>query len=362
MSFGPNADPHLPVEIKFDNDVMAGRATHPVSSALPFSGPMLKGRATCLPKLITSKDIASSDTVTINRLLGTPSAPADTEAHILHLLLFRSLEPPDTIIDENKKFAQAWLQCFTFSSDTDNIITRVLGAGNPPDSNTEPPRALRLLLFCRLEPMDTIIKEDKFTKAWLQCFACHYSLWENGIQHGDISIWSLMWDPVDNCGVLNDFDLSAITGSAENRRGEPTGTLPFMAQKLLVYEPESFVWTLAWLCLRNIPLGIMEWRKGDFDAVIGAKVVFIHGLNSDLVLPNQYKYTVTWRKCCILLRLLCDLDAYQSFRKARDMPQAEPDSQDVYYEVMNIIRTEYTPDDGDDFLAKLRAKARQEVA
>ncbi|KAF8983332.1 hypothetical protein BDQ17DRAFT_1437461 [Cyathus striatus] len=112
-----------------------------------------------------------------------------------------------------------------------------------------------------------------------------------------------------------------------------------MAQKLLVYEPESFVWTLAWLCLRNIPLGIMEWRKGDFDAVIGAKVVFIHGLNSDLVLPNQY-----------------------NFRKARDMPQAEPDSQDVYYEVMNIIRTEYTPDDGDDFLAKLRAKARQEVA
>ncbi|KAF8987600.1 hypothetical protein BDQ17DRAFT_1188870, partial [Cyathus striatus] len=61
----------------------------------------------------------------------------------------------------------------------------------------------------------------------------HYHLWVSGIEHGDISVWNLMWDEVDNCGVLNDFDLSAIKGSTENRGGERTGTLPFMARGIL---------------------------------------------------------------------------------------------------------------------------------
>jgi hypothetical protein len=34
----------------------------------------------------------------------------------------------------------------------------------------------------------------------------HSVLWTNGIDHDDISLWNLMWDPLLKVGVLNDFN------------------------------------------------------------------------------------------------------------------------------------------------------------
>ncbi|KAF8980780.1 hypothetical protein BDQ17DRAFT_1181386, partial [Cyathus striatus] len=68
----------------------------------------------------------------------------------------------------------------------------------------------------------------------------HYALWNKGAEHGDISVWNLMWDPRNNCGVLNDWDLAFVRGGIivdgvkqEGHGAERTGTEPFMARALL---------------------------------------------------------------------------------------------------------------------------------
>ncbi|KAF8980162.1 hypothetical protein BDQ17DRAFT_1264012, partial [Cyathus striatus] len=101
----------------------------------------------------------------------------------------------------------------------------------------------------------------------------HYILWENSIQHGDISVHNLMWDSIDSCGVFSDFDLSEIKSEvkdSERRSFGLTGTLPFMARDLLnlrsreyiegrkeqeyVHEVESLMSVLVWLGLRGVDL------------------------------------------------------------------------------------------------------------
>ena len=93
--------------------------------------------------------------------------------------------------------------------------------------------------------------------------AGHWALWDAGIEHGDISIRNLMFDPVTERGVLT-FDLARW--STKNRKPsaeDNTGTLPFLALDLLTDDPfegrmrrfyqhdaESFAWCLIYLYLR----------------------------------------------------------------------------------------------------------------
>ena len=42
--------------------------------------------------------------------------------------------------------------------------------------------------------------------------AGHWALWEKLIEHGNISIGNLMYDPVTKRGVLSNFDLAREVG------------------------------------------------------------------------------------------------------------------------------------------------------
>ncbi|KAI0054854.1 hypothetical protein BV25DRAFT_1788258, partial [Artomyces pyxidatus] len=64
----------------------------------------------------------------------------------------------------------------------------------------------------------------------------NYVLWKCGIQHRDPSANNLMFRRLPDetlVGVLNDWDLANIEGSAPHTGLERTGTIPFMALELL---------------------------------------------------------------------------------------------------------------------------------
>ena len=86
---------------------------------------------------------------------------------------------------------------------------------------------------------------------------------EQHIEHGNISIGNLMYDPATKRGVLNDFDLARDGGP--NRKPtakDNTGTMPFLALDLLDkrafeclvprryrHDAESFAWCLIYICV-----------------------------------------------------------------------------------------------------------------
>ena len=93
--------------------------------------------------------------------------------------------------------------------------------------------------------------------------AGHWALWQEGIEHGDISVGNLMYDPDSHRGVLNDFDLarSRAAGGKPSSK-DNTGTLPFLAldllckgafdglvQRLYRHDAESFTWCLIYICI-----------------------------------------------------------------------------------------------------------------
>ena len=91
----------------------------------------------------------------------------------------------------------------------------------------------------------------------------HWALLEQHIEHGNISIDNLMYDPATKQGVLNDFDLAREGGP--NRKPtakDNTGTMPFLALDLLNeeafkglvprlyrHDAESFAWCLIYICV-----------------------------------------------------------------------------------------------------------------
>ncbi|KAF9225597.1 hypothetical protein BS17DRAFT_807208 [Gyrodon lividus] len=166
-------------------------------------------------------------------------------------------------------------------------------------------RTLSILISRKLRSIKELTQDDMF-KAWYQCVECHYTLWQAGIHHRDISCENLMYYMTDEgvMGVLNDFDVASLTngGRLENER---TGTIPFMAIELLreddgqsgrvehIYRHnlESFIWVFIWICFqynggkmveKPRPLGI--WAKVDPSECAEKKNDF---LNRDLELPNH---------------------------------------------------------------------------
>ncbi len=61
----------------------------------------------------------------------------------------------------------------------------------------------------------------------------HAFFWKNGVEHGDPSLWNMMYRPTQNCDVLNDFDLSVMAFLTCAPGNHPTGTIPFMAMDIL---------------------------------------------------------------------------------------------------------------------------------
>lgn len=91
-------------------------------------------------------------------------------------------------------------------------------------------------------------------------------MWEVGCQHGDISVYNLMYRKNDDkiTGVLNDWDLATSCDARGpfTEKGKRTGTLPFAALELVQHrnkpytrrqrhDIESFGWCLVYICLRS---------------------------------------------------------------------------------------------------------------
>ncbi|KAF9001126.1 hypothetical protein BDQ17DRAFT_1327357 [Cyathus striatus] len=238
-----------------------------------------------------------------------------------------------------------------------------------PARYSSSPRTLRLFLFRQLQPLDEITTEAMFLGAWVQCFKCiisdHYILWENSIQHGDISVHNLMWDSIDSCGVFNDFDLSEIKSKvkdSERRSFGLTGTLPFMARDLLnlsreyiegrkeqeyVHEVESLMSVLVWLGLRGVDLPQdVEWSHvcggNIIDSTRDTKNLFISDRRDRIKIPWPEKYERTRHKHTVLLYLLVRIF------------ELEVDIFKIYSEAVKIMDTpDYDELDAFDFYLSL---------
>ncbi|KAJ7592404.1 hypothetical protein C8J56DRAFT_1161616 [Mycena floridula] len=126
------------------------------------------------------------------------------------------------------------------------------------------PTMLQMLVFDWLDPI-TSLKGEHFWVAFWNILRCHFLLWQRGMQHGDISVNNIRYNPVTQKGVLNDFDLALFIPDQPSPlpRRRATGTIPFMALELLDesgwsgekrhlyrHDLESFAWVLLWICVR----------------------------------------------------------------------------------------------------------------
>ncbi|KAJ7592658.1 hypothetical protein C8J56DRAFT_822572 [Mycena floridula] len=124
-------------------------------------------------------------------------------------------------------------------------------------------RILRILIFPLFAPI-TSLKGDVFWTAFWETVRCHFLLSRKGLQHGDISVNNLMYNPATQKAILNDYDHARFIppGTTVVRRRKPTGTIPFMALGLLSpagwagdiiqayrHDLESFAWVLLWICV-----------------------------------------------------------------------------------------------------------------
>ncbi|KAL6307009.1 hypothetical protein BKA93DRAFT_131991 [Sparassis latifolia] len=156
------------------------------------------------------------------------------------------------------------------------------------------PRLLRVILLRKLEPIENL-KGVLFVRAWIDCYRCHFRFWLHGVEHGDISLYNLMYNPDTKRGVLNDFDLTVIREGSEERKPtgkECTGTVPFMALDLLMpdyysgkitrlyrHDLESFVWVLPFVLLRNYSTDqdtqLNTWCTSDYNQCRKEKLDFL---------------------------------------------------------------------------------------
>ncbi|KAJ7593244.1 hypothetical protein C8J56DRAFT_780109 [Mycena floridula] len=169
-------------------------------------------------------------------------------------------------------------KCYDLADGDPMIIDHlpsVVVAQDFPDSSTSKmrnllgipshkPTSLQILVFDWLDPI-TNLKGEQFWLAFWDIIRCHFLLWQRGMQHRDVSVNNIRYNPVTRKGVLNDYDLALFIydePSPPSRR-RPTGTIPFMAialledsgwegyvRRLYRHDLESFAWVLLWICVR----------------------------------------------------------------------------------------------------------------
>ncbi|TFK45087.1 hypothetical protein BDQ12DRAFT_718195 [Crucibulum laeve] len=54
------------------------------------------------------------------------------------------------------------------------------------------PHLLHVLIFFSLDPITSLKDPDALLKAWKGFVECHYHLRQAGLEHGDISVWNLI--------------------------------------------------------------------------------------------------------------------------------------------------------------------------
>ncbi|KAJ6515151.1 hypothetical protein C8R47DRAFT_1090255 [Mycena vitilis] len=152
-------------------------------------------------------------------------------------------------------------------------------------------RAPRVIVFERLYELPNLSDDDLWLGIW-KLVRCHYRLWHNGIEHGDISLSNLMYRKgPENTVVLNDFDLARNRDDSSQTGQIRTGTLAFMAVQLLTAEGisgeiprsyrhdlESFLWVTLWVLYRYsngrliLDPPFNAWGRGNEDSCRSAKI------------------------------------------------------------------------------------------
>jgi len=141
------------------------------------------------------------------------------------------------------------------------------------------PRRQRIIVSEVLRCIDSL-PGDNAAAAWLQCVHIHHEMWQSGCQHGDISVYNLMYRGElqgDGTGiifgVLNDWDLATLCdnsqGQATGGIHQFTGTIPFAALDLIEsdsqtrkyrHDLESFGWCLVYICLVDNHALLAPWH------------------------------------------------------------------------------------------------------
>ncbi|KAF5330660.1 hypothetical protein D9619_005364 [Psilocybe cf. subviscida] len=184
-------------------------------------------------------------------------------------------------------------------------------------------RTLRVLVINELEPL-TAVTGKSFVKGWLDVVTCHVFLWKHGVEHGDPSLANMMYDPIEGCGVLSDFDWSNMAWLERVPGNNRTGTIPFMAIDLLSdaywkgyrerchhHELEAFIWILSvvFLAYENRicdPENILtkDWFTSDYIACAEEKAYFLsQNLQAIWSLPfdNFEQYQELLYDACLLV-------------------------------------------------------------
>ena len=186
----------------------------------------------------------------------------------------------------------------------------------------------------------------------------HHALWKGGIEHGDISLRNLMWDPSLKVGILNDFDLINIRGK-DSKGGRRTGTIAFMAlqlinplmenpRRLYRHDVESLIWVLIWICLYyrgpdDTPQGmkqddvrerislLQEWKTGDARRAFQVRGAFFLLLNM-LVPCNAFKelWNLT-KKLGVWVKQMNDHETVESFDCTEEVEV-------IHKQIVNIIK------------------------
>ncbi|RDB21959.1 hypothetical protein Hypma_010828 [Hypsizygus marmoreus] len=163
------------------------------------------------------------------------------------------------------------------------------------------PRVLRLLLFKCLCPItkrpalgsqSNLTEPDVFMCQWVECYRCHRALWLAGVEHGDVSLANLMYNPDTHQGVLNDFDFSVFRQSSQGVHVAPHGTAAFMPldllcdeyscgtiQRLYRHDLESFIWVLVWMTFSTneaFSAVFAKWDTYDYTDCKKEKLVFLY--------------------------------------------------------------------------------------
>ncbi|GLB44274.1 hypothetical protein LshimejAT787_1602040 [Lyophyllum shimeji] len=218
----------------------------------------------------------------------------------------------------------------------------------------------RLVVSKKAQPLTTLAG-SQFVKSWLEAVKCHAFLWKHGVEHGDPSLWNIMYSVQDRCGVLADYDLSVFRHHPRVLGSDRTGTIPFMALALLreeywngklerqfYHELEAYIWILVFVFLRyqdgkarNNTL-VERWMTSDYNACREAKGSLIYFDTREVAGRQvQNDFRNEWPLASTLLRWALESG------NLRSQQLSEPEV---------VVRTDFAGV-WKDFLAKLRFSA-----
>ena len=159
-------------------------------------------------------------------------------------------------------------------------------------------------------------------------------------------------------GVLNDMDLASLIWDHGPKGNERTGTVPFMARELLQegalngevehryeHDVESFVWVLAWVCVRynegrlrsDRSRQLDEWAKADMRQYLLLKSYFVIR-DKEEAKPSS-SHAANWKLANRCLFILEDYDHARNEAQIKEKP-FDPLSQDqVYLNLRNTVES-----------------------